>query len=48
MSQTNKISVILPVYNGIKYLQQSVELVSNQDITDFDFLICYDSTTNES
>lgn len=44
----NKISVILPVYNGMQFLQQSVESVLNQDIQNFDFLICDDCSTDES
>lgn len=45
-----KISVILPVYSGMGYLQLSVESVLNQKAEDFDFefLICDDCSTDES
>jgi glycosyltransferase involved in cell wall biosynthesis len=48
MENIKKISVILPIYNGIKYLQLSVESVLSQNFTDFDFLICDDCSTDES
>jgi glycosyltransferase involved in cell wall biosynthesis len=48
MQETKKISVILPVYNGMKYLKQSVESVLNQDIGDFEFLICDDCSADGS
>lgn len=44
------ISVVLPVYNGMAYLQQSVESVLQQDdsaIT-FEFLICDDCSKDDS
>ena len=42
------ISVILPVYNGMKYLQQSVCSILQQDFTDFEFLIVDDCSTDGS
>jgi len=36
------ISIILPVYNGIKYIEQSVNSVLQQQFTDFEFLIVDD------
>ena len=42
------ISIILPVYNGIKYLKQSVESVLNQDYTNFEFIIIDDCSTDGS
>jgi len=42
------ISVILPVYNGMKYLQKSVDSVLNQAMTDFEFLILDDCSTDGS
>ncbi|MBN1250745.1 MAG: glycosyltransferase [Bacteroidales bacterium] len=44
----NKISVILPVFNGIKYLEKSVYSVINQDFNDFEFLICDDFSNDGS
>jgi len=43
-----KISVVLPVYNGMKYLEKSVMSVLNQDLDDFEFLICDDCSTDDS
>jgi glycosyltransferase involved in cell wall biosynthesis len=42
------ISVILPVYNGIKYLKHSVESVLSQTEINFEFLILDDSSTDSS
>ena len=42
------ISVILPVYNGMKYLPQSVESVLKQHWVDFEFLIMDDCSTDGS
>jgi glycosyltransferase involved in cell wall biosynthesis len=42
------ISVILPVYNGLKYLPQSVKSVLDQDWVDFEFLILDDCSTDGS
>lgn len=44
------ISVVLPVYTGMAYLQQSVDSVLNQDAADFDFefLICDDCSKDNS
>ena len=43
-----KISVILPVYNGVKYLNQAISSVLNQSFTDFEFIIINDGSTDES
>ncbi|WP_168187522.1 glycosyltransferase family A protein [Pedobacter sp. G11] len=40
------ISVILPVYNAGDYLTQSVNSVLNQDIDDYEFVICDDASTD--
>ena len=42
------ISIILPVYNGLKYLPQSVASVLNQAFGDFEFLIVDDCSTDGS
>ncbi|BAO76198.1 glycosyltransferase family 2 protein [Winogradskyella sp. PG-2] len=44
------ISVVLPVYTGMAFLQQSVESVLNQDDTgiNFEFLICDDCSKDDS
>ena len=33
-----KITVLMPVYNGEKYLRESVDSILNQTFTDFEFL----------
>jgi len=48
MNNTPKISVILPVFNGMKYLEESVNSVLNQNYNDYEFLICDDCSTDES
>jgi glycosyltransferase involved in cell wall biosynthesis len=42
------ISIILPVYNGIKYLKLSVDSVLSQTETNFEFLILDDCSTDSS
>lgn len=42
------ISVILPVYNGERYLRQSIESVLSQEGADFEFIICDDHATDGS
>ncbi len=33
------ISVIVPVYNSVKYLQSAVDSILNQDFSDFELLL---------
>lgn len=42
------ISVIMPVYNGRKYLKEAVDSILNQTYTDFEFLIIDDASTDGS
>lgn len=42
------ISIILPVYNGMEYLSESVESVLNQSYKEFEFLIIDDCSTDAS
>ena len=42
-----KISVIMPVYNGVKYLSKSIESILNQTERDFDFLILNEFGSND-
>ncbi|MFC4211310.1 glycosyltransferase [Pedobacter lithocola] len=44
----HKIAVILPVYNGCRYLEQSIVSVLNQTLSPFEFLICDDGSTDKS
>lgn len=43
-----QISIILPVYNGIKYLEDSVISVLQQEYNNFEFLILDDCSTDSS
>jgi glycosyltransferase involved in cell wall biosynthesis len=42
------ITVVLPVFNGMKYLERSVNSVLKQTITDFEFLVVDDCSTDGS
>jgi len=46
--KTPLISVLLPVYNGGAYLQQSLQSVLNQQFTDFEILIIDDCSVDDS
>ena len=37
-----KVSIIMPVYNAEKYLREAIESILNQTFTDFEFIIIYD------
>lgn len=43
-----KISVILPVYNGDRYLKDSIESVLRQSFKDFELIIINDGSTDDS
>ena len=40
----SKISVLMPVYNGEKYLKQAINSVLNQSFKDFEFIIVDDGS----
>jgi glycosyltransferase involved in cell wall biosynthesis len=42
------ISILLATYNGEKYIQKSIESVLNQTFTDFELLIGFNGTTDNS
>ena len=42
------ISVILPVYNGEKYIQKAIESVLNQTFTDFELIVVNDGSTDKT
>ena len=44
----HKLSIVLPVYNGERYLRQSIDSVLAQSYGDFDLLICNDASTDNS
>ena len=43
-----KVSVLMPVYNAAKFLDESIQSVLNQTFTDFEFLILDDASTDNS
>jgi len=42
------ISVIMPVFNGEKYLSLAIESILEQTFTDFEFIIINDGSTDDS
>ena len=48
MSNMPKISVIIPVYNGHRYLEETVRSVMDQDFRDFEILIIDDGSMDNS
>ena len=42
------ISILLPIYNGEKFLKQSIESILNQSFIDFELLIGFNGTTDNS
>ncbi|NJM86018.1 MAG: glycosyltransferase [Hydrococcus sp. RU_2_2] len=43
-----KVSVVMSVYNGVRYLQESVESILNQTFTNFELIIIDDGSTDNS
>lgn len=43
-----KVTVLLPVFNDEKYLDQSIDSILNQSYTDFEFLIINDGSTDST
>jgi glycosyltransferase involved in cell wall biosynthesis len=46
--QKSRITVLMPVYNGEKYLREAIDSILNQTFTDFEFLIVDDGSTDNS
>ena len=42
------ISVILPVFNGEKYIRKAIESVLNQSLADFELIIVDDGSTDST
>ena len=43
-----KVSIIMPVYNGEKFLREAIESIVSQTFTDFEFIIINDGSTDNS
>lgn len=48
MKQERLISVVMPVYNGGKYLREAIDSILNQTYQNFEFLIINDGSTDET
>jgi glycosyltransferase involved in cell wall biosynthesis len=48
MKSTPQISVVMSVYNGEVYLEEAIESILNQTITDFEFVIINDGSSDNS
>ena len=46
--QAPKITVLMSVYNGERYLRESVDSILNQTYTDFEFIIIDDGSTDST
>lgn len=42
------ITILMPVYNGEKYLREAIESILNQTFKTFEFLIINDGSTDDS
>jgi glycosyltransferase involved in cell wall biosynthesis len=42
------VSIVLPVYNGSRFLRESIQSVLEQSLQDFELLICDDASTDDS
>lgn len=47
-NQSPKISVMMPVYNGLKFLEETLESLSNQDFEEYEVLCIDDCSTDQS
>jgi len=48
MDETPCISVLMPVYNGERFLREAIESILNQTFTDFEFIIVDDGSTDNT
>ena len=48
MTKNNKVSIILPTYNGKKYIRDSIESIINQTYTNWELIIVNDCSTDDT
>lgn len=48
MELTPKISVVMSVHNGYKFLKEAINIILNQTFSDFGFIVINDGSTNDS
>lgn len=48
MHENPKVSVVMSVYNGERYLREAVDSILNQTFTDFEFVIVDDASTDST
>lgn len=48
MKSTNRVSVVMPVFNGESFLTDSIESILNQTYQDFEFIMVDDGSTDRS
>lgn len=48
MTLTPLVSIVMPVYNGSKFLRESIDSILSQTLTDFEFLIINDGSVDDS
>jgi glycosyltransferase involved in cell wall biosynthesis len=47
-SQNPKVSIIVPVYNAEKYIEETLQSILNQDFKDFELIVIDDASTDNS
>ena len=48
MNKNPEISVVMPVYNSEKFLTEAIESILNQTYKNFELLIVYDTSSDNS
>jgi glycosyltransferase involved in cell wall biosynthesis len=48
MEKDSKVTVLMPVYNGERYLHEAIDSILAQIFTDFEFLIIDDASTDST
>ena len=47
-NNTKNLSIIMTVYNGEKYISETIESILKQSYTDFEFIIIDDGSTDDT